>query len=177
MKKCLVVLTGIVLLALFVPTASASFLTGYTPCGGVGGPSGSTSFSTLSAVSGTASVTGTTATITCPVFSTIPSGDYISQVDLYLKNDAQAPAGLNSSVIDTWTGTSGLTFNQQITTGSSDGVNFNECSATGGMQGSGTCPIILTFATTGSPTSFGALTVTVSAAPGASGGVSSVGGD
>jgi len=99
------------------------------------------------------------------------------QVDLYLKDDAQAPAGANSSVIDSWASAStGTVFTQQITTGSSDGINFNECSATGGMQTSGVCPIIESFLES-NLTSFGALTVTVSAAPGASGGVSSVGGD
>jgi hypothetical protein len=94
-----------------------------------------------------------------------------------LKDDAQAPLGLGSSVIDSWASASPLTtFTQQITTGSSDGINFDECSATGGMKTSGVCPIILSFLES-NLTSFGVVTVTVSAAAGASGGVSAVGGD
>jgi len=177
MKKCLVVLTmGILALVLCIPTASASILSGYTICGGVGSPSGSTAFSTLSTVTGSAVVVGTTATITCPAFSAVPAGDYISQVDLYLKDDAQAPSGSTSSVIDTWaSSTVGFAFNQTIVTASTDGINFNECNGTVGVIG--ICPIIVTFPEGSSTLSIGVLTDTVSATAGGGGGVSSVGSD
>jgi hypothetical protein len=98
------------------------------------------------------------------------------QIDLYLKDDAQAPLGLGSGVLDTWASTTvGVAFTQSIVTASSDGINFNECSATAGMQTSGVCPIILSFLES-NLTSFGALTVTVSATPDP-GGVSAVGSD
>ena len=178
MKKCLVVLTmGILALVLCTATASANTLSGYFACGGVGGPSGSTAFSSSSSVTGSATVSGSVATITCAAISGVPVGDYLVQVDLYLKDDAQAPAALNASVIDAWASAStGTVFTQQITTGSSDGINFNECSATGGMQTSGVCPIIESFLES-SLTSFGAVVATVSATAGANGGVSGVGSD
>jgi hypothetical protein len=106
MKKCLLVLTGIMLLALFVPTASASFLTGYLPCGAVGSIAGQSTFLNTTATTGTVSMTGAVATITCPNY-TAPAGDYISAVDLRFYGDASAPLNASSVITDTWTYVSG----------------------------------------------------------------------
>lgn len=182
MKKCLVVLTGILLLVLGTFTASASpILSGYTACGGVGGPTGSTAFvaggpPTGSTVSGNSVVTGSTDTITCSLISSVPVGDYLTQIDLYLKDDASTPSSVTSSVIDSWaSSTTGVVFNAQITTASSDGINFNECQGTGGSA-SGVCPIVLSFPQS-NLTSFGNIVVTVSAVAGAGGGVATTGSD
>jgi hypothetical protein len=184
MKKCLVVLTmGILALVLCTSTASANILSGYTACGGAGGPTGSTAFilggppsgSTTSGSATLSSISGViTATITCSAISGVPLGDYLTQVDLYLKDDASTPAASGSSVLDTWTGLGTVAFNVVITTPSTDGVNFTECYA---GSPSNLCPIYEYFPQTGTPTSFGAFSVTVSAAAGALGGVGSLGSD
>jgi hypothetical protein len=106
MKKCLVVLTAIVALVLFAPMASASFLTGYLPCGAVGSIAGQSTFLNTTATTGNVSMSGAIATITCPDY-TAPAGDYISAVDLRFYGDASAPLNSSSVITDTWTYISG----------------------------------------------------------------------
>jgi hypothetical protein len=184
MKKCLVVLTGVMLLALFVPTAGASILSGYIYCGGVGSVTGTTGFVGGVAVPVSSIDTSGVATITCSSIGSVPSGDYISQVDLELRDDAQKPVASGASVISTWTGVSGLTFVtnnplEVITTGSTDGTSFDQCLPTSGMTATppGTCPTFLDFAQAGMQTSFGPVKLTVSATAGTGGGVGLNGGD
>jgi hypothetical protein len=122
MKKCLVVLTGILLLALFVPTASASFVVCQTSVVTVGGP---------------------TVTLTCPSV-VVPTGEFLSGVDLELVDDAQGPSGAGSTIEWTWNTFTGVTqagtqWNEEQST---DGVSFGSCYTVAGSI-IATCPSIL----------------------------------
>ena len=141
MKKCLVVLTGIMLLALFVLTASASYLTGYSQCGSVG-----------STPPGNAAFGPTPLTCTVSLSTIVPTGDYLSGVYLQLWNDAQMPATLNSAIEFMWTG---LNVNGTSVSGTEDTAkysldlgNFGTCNVlTGGAGLSSTCgPVQLFYA-------------------------------
>jgi len=158
-------------LMLLVPTASAS----YVSCGGVGSVTGSTVYNGGTVV-GSATLSGGTATITCPSF-TVPTGDILTEVDLYLKDDAQAPSSTFSGVSDAWaSSTTGATFTETILTTSTDGIDFNECQGTAGAY-IGICPVTLSFyPSLGAGGTFAAEVVTV-AASAVSGGVSNVGSD
>ena len=103
MKKCLVVLTGIMLLALL---ASASSLTGYMTCGAVGSIAGLSTFLGTTAITPVVSMSGAVANITCPDY-TAPAGSYISAVDLRFYGDASAPLNASSVITDTWNYVSG----------------------------------------------------------------------
>lgn len=174
MKKCLMVLTAVMLVALFVPTASAAYII----CGGVGSPSGSTVFGAGSTLTGNATLLAGTATLTCTGI-TVPVNTTLTGIDLYLKDDAQAPSGLGSGVNFTWLATSGVTFvpaTEMVGIASSDGINFDECTGISGPY-VGNCPAILHFAeNVAAGSSFNNVVITVSAAA-VSGGVSSVGSD
>jgi len=169
------------LLALFVPTASASLFTGYMDCGGVGSVTGTTGFVGGSvAPPGNGNVTinaSGVAQITCPAYASIPAGDYITQIDLQLQDDAHKPSASGASVIDNWNGVSGLTFAtnnwlESITMLSTTAINFDKCIPTGGMVTTGgVCPVVLSFTVTGQPTTFGAIVLSVQAIAGSGGGV------
>ena len=169
MKKFVVVLTGILALALFVPTASAS----YIACGGVGSVAGTTAFNG-GVTSGAATLSGGTATITCASI-TVPVGDTLTGIDLYLKNDGSAPSSTTSGVNFIWNSASGVSFaTETVGIASTDGINFNECTGNSGPF-VGTCPAILSFSESiAAGGSSPVITVTVSDAA-VNGGVSTVG--
>src|ERR1039457_6181074 len=106
MKKCLVILTGIMLLALFVPTASAAYIL----CGQVGSAVGNSTFvggTATAGAGGTASLVGATATLGCNAI-TVPLGSTLTEVQYELYTDAGGPGGNTLASINfTWTAGTG----------------------------------------------------------------------
>jgi hypothetical protein len=127
MKKCLVVLTGIMLLALFVPTASAAPIF----CQSTGSALGSAMIGTSTSP----------ITLTCSASTVVaPAGDYLSGVDVYLFNDASQPATVNSQIQWTWNSLQvnnvAVSGGPQINTESSPlGNAFDTCVVTSGSGG------------------------------------------
>jgi hypothetical protein len=121
MKKYLVVLTGIMLLALFVPTASATYIN----CQTIGStPPGTVSLGTTQPV-----------TLTCSGTITVPTGYTLTGVDIQLFDDAQGPVQAGSTLQWTWinlivggVSETGSQVNQETST---DGGSFNACSGSG----------------------------------------------
>jgi hypothetical protein len=150
MKKYLVVLTGIMMLLLFVPTASATYIL----CGGAGSGGGG----------GTALLPSQPVNLTCPSI-TVPTGEWLSSVDVEYVNDAQGPASSGVTITFTWntTALSVITEPTQSNTEFATGTTFGSC------QGSGinaTCPTFFSVAEhVASLGSFGPFQVGVSAAP------------
>jgi hypothetical protein len=171
MKKLVLVLTGIMALVFFVSTASATPI--WVACGGVGSFTGTTTFNG-GVTSGASVLSGGTATITC-ASTTVPVGDVLTGIDLYLKNDGSAPSSTTSGVNFSWNSASGVSFGtEMIGIASTDGINFNECTGNSGPF-VGTCPAILSFSESiAAGGSSPVITVTVSDAA-VNGGVSSVG--
>jgi hypothetical protein len=140
MKKCLMVLTAVMLVALFVPTASASFIY----CGGVGTPAGSNSFAN-GVIVPTASINNSTgvATMTCTGVGTVPVGSTLTGVDLYLKDSASGPPPGNAEVDITWNAGVGVAFAQEvISINSTNGIDWDLCQGKSGPF-VGVCPVYL----------------------------------
>jgi len=165
------------LLALVVPTASASILSGYLNCGGVGSPTGSNVFNG-GAIVPTATLSGGLATITCGAI-TVPTGDTLTQVDLEFYGDAHAPIAAGASIVETWNSLAGVSFGTGVITISAPGpTSFNQCGGTGGTFTGLSCDVVLSFTeNVAAGSGFGPVTAQVSAAAGAGGGVAGNGGD
>jgi hypothetical protein len=177
MKKCLVVLTGIMLLALFVPTASAAYIL----CGQVGSAVGTSTFiggTATAGASGTATVNGAgLATLGCNAI-TVPLGSTLTTASYELYTDAGGPGGNTAASINfTWTAGTGISFSppEVLTLTSLGGVSFDQCSAVSGPV-AGSCPIFYNVSPgiVGVGT-YGPVTLTVSALAGSGGGVSASG--
>jgi hypothetical protein len=159
MKKCLVVLTGIMLLLLFVPTASASYIL----CQGVG-----------TAGDGSVALTNQPVTLTCSSY-TVPEGYTLTGVEIKLVDDAQGPGAAGSTVYFSWSSFTGVTQSgtQKNAESSTDGTTFNSCTGSGI---SSSCPTTLSYTeSVASGDTFNAVSVTVSAS-GAAGTYNSHGG-
>jgi hypothetical protein len=185
MKKCLVVLTAVMLLALFTSTASANSLSGYFNCAAADSLQGVTGFvgggivaSPTATYIGSGSLASGLATLNCPAIGSVPTGFTLVQIDLALVDDAQAPSLTGAAVNDTWNSLAGVSFLTEtigMTATGTPPFSFNNCTGNG-IPYTGVCPAILTFAES-NLTSFGVVSVTVSAAPGALGGVGAAGND
>ena len=156
MKKCLVVLTGIMALMLFVPAASASYIL----CGAA-----------TSGGNGNTGLQSQPVTFTCPGI-TIAANTFLTSVNLQLVDDAQGPSGPNVAVNWTWSAFTGVPALQllgnQVNTeqANAGGTSFNPCYVTSAAQTGDTCgPTTLTFSEPSIASSFNAVSVTVSAAP------------
>ena len=176
MKKCLVVLTGIMLLTFFAATASAVPIL----CGQVGSLTGQSIFTggvATNGAGGLSSLSGATATLTCNAI-TVPLGSTLTQVDYTLYTDAEGPGGNTAAVVNyTWNPGTGISFSpaEVLTLNSTLGVSFDQCSAVSGPI-SGACPIdYLVYPGTVGVGSYGPVSLTVSALPGSGGGVSASG--
>ena len=123
MKKCLVVLTGIMALMLLAPMANASYIN----CQTIGStPPGTVALGVTQPVSLSCSIAS--------LATLIPTGDYISGVDIQLFNDAQGPAGVGSELQWNWTnlvveGTP-IVGTQVNTETSTAGATFDACAIT-----------------------------------------------
>jgi hypothetical protein len=176
MKKCLVVLTGIMTLLLFASTASASYIL----CGQVGSAVGNSTFlggTATPGAAGTATLAGATATLGCNAI-TVPLGSTLTEVQYELYTDAGGPGGNTLASINfTWTAGTGISFSppEVLTLNSTAGISFDQCSAVSGPV-SGACPIVYNvFPGLAGVAGYGPVTLTVSALAGGGGGVSASG--
>jgi hypothetical protein len=156
MKKCLVVLTGILALVFLVPTASASFI----QCANIGGGIGGSSFS---------------GPLTCPAYTGVPAGYHLTGVDLNLYTDAQAPQAASSIIQWTFSNFVGVTQSgseiiQRAANGLSD---YGTCTVIAGSINATCGPTLLSYSASG--TTFNAVTVNVLAGVFSGGGVDTAG--
>ena len=176
MKKCLVVLTGIMLLTFFAATASAVPIL----CGQVGSLTGQSIFTggvATNGAGGLSSLSGATATLTCNAI-TVPLGSTLTQVDYTLYTDAEGTGGNTAAVVNyTWNPGTGISFSpaEVLTLNSTLGVSFDQCSAVSGPVAGG-CPIVYNnFVSVPALNLYGPVSFTVTASPGTNGGVSASG--
>jgi hypothetical protein len=170
MKKILVLTAGLILV---VGLASANSIT--LNCGSVDSADGSSTFvsgTASSGLGGTATISGSVATITCNAFA-VPVGYTLTDIELTSKDDGQFPADANSALTWSWANTSGALTVPALTATTNEelailgGFSFGSCnSASGSLPCDATETYDITVLGGGSTTPY---VFTVSSAPGGAG--------